>query len=66
MVEAADLWDGDNGNLRREFSRPWGRCISPEEKVGPRLVVVLDVASENSPQMVLPKNDHVVEAFLPH
>ena len=66
VVEAADLWDGGNATFRRQFSCPWSRCISPEGEVGPRLVVVLDVAFENSPQMVLPENDHVVEAFLPH
>ena len=63
VVEATDLRNGGNASLRRQFSRPWSRCISPEGEVGPRLVVVRDVASENSPQMVLPENDHVVEGI---
>ncbi len=66
MVEPAGLWELDDLTEFRRFDFPRLGGILAERKVRARSVVVTKVAAQDSSQMTLVEDHHVVQAFAPN
>jgi hypothetical protein len=63
MMQATDLWDGDDFALGRrfDFSRDWG--VSLQGLMWPRVAIIVEVRSQNPTQMILIEDDQMIETF---
>ena len=63
MVEPADLGQFDDLAHARRLDRPWLGRILAQREMRARLVIVRKVSFQNSMEMALAEDDHVVETF---
>ena len=63
MVEPADLRQFDDLAHARRLDRPWLGRILAQREMRARLVIVRKVSFQNSMEMALAEDDHVVETF---
>ena len=63
MVQAADLWEGDNGACRGWLYGPRLRAILAEREMCPASVVILKVCRQHTAQVTLIEDDDVIETF---
>ena len=63
VVETADAWEGDNPSVGRRLNFATIRRIHLELEMRPICVVVGEVITQNSFQMGLIQNDHVIQTF---
>ena len=63
MVQAADLWKGDNGACRGWLYGPGLWTILAEREMCPALVVILKIIRQHTAQVTLIEDDDVIEAF---
>ena len=66
MVQTANLRKGDYLTHLRGLDAARFRTIVIKRAVGPRLMIVRDVATENSSQVLFAKDNHVVGALAPY
>ena len=64
-MQATEVGDGSDLAVLRRLDGPGGRRIALQRQVRPDVVVVIDVLSQDRPEMVLIEGDHMVEAFPP-
>ncbi len=65
MVQTTDLGERNDLAAARRFHQPGIRRILPEGQVRARSVVVAEVAAQDSSQMVLVEDHHMVKALPP-
>ena len=65
MMQAADHREGDDLPLIGGLSPAGFGGVLVEREVGPGSVIVLEVVPKDTPQVLLAKNDDVVQAFPP-
>ena len=63
MVQAADLWEGNNGTCGGWLYRPRLRAILAEREMCAAPVVVVEVRRQHTAQVTLVEDDDVIEAF---
>src|SRR5450631_1671902 len=63
MVQAADLWKGDNSASRGWLYGPRLRTILAEREMRSASVVILKVCRQHSAQVTLVEDDDVIETF---
>ena len=63
MVQAADLWEGDNGACRRRLYGPRLWAILIQREMGPASVVITKVRRQHTSQVTLVEDDDVIETF---
>ena len=51
MMETANLWKGDDLACFGGLDRPWHGTVLIQRKVSARLVIVIQIGSENAPQV---------------
>ena len=66
MMQPANLGDGSHLPYRRRLDLSPIRCVLVEGQVSSGPVVVVHVPAEDSPQVSLVQDDHVVEALAPN
>ena len=65
MVQAADLWKGNDGTCRGWLYRTRLGAILVQREMGAASVVVLKVCRQHSAQVTLIEDDDVIETFAP-
>jgi hypothetical protein len=65
MVQAADFGELHDLPCHGELDRPDIRRILVEREVGPRLMVIDEIAGQETAEVSLAKDEHVVQAFTP-
>jgi len=60
MVKAAYLGDGDHASRPPRLDGAWARGVVVQGAVRSRMVVVIEVARQDAPQVGLAKHDRVV------
>src|SRR2546428_2014760 len=65
MMQTTDLRYSNDGPKRRRLNAPRDRCIPLQREMGTRDVVVVDVALQDAPEVLLAEDDQVVQAFAP-
>ena len=65
MVQAADLWEGDNVAGRGRLYRTRLGAILAEREMSSALVVVFKVSRQHTAEVLLIEDDDVIEAFAP-
>ena len=63
MVQAADLWEGDNVSGRGRLYRTRLGAILAEREMCSALVVILKVCRQHTAQVTLIEDDDVIETF---
>ena len=63
MVQAAEVGGGDNLAGVGRINISGDRRVAIQRQVRPDGVVVINLLSQDIPQMILVEDDHVVEAF---
>ena len=63
MMQSADLPNGDNLALRRRFHPAWRWRVAIQRQMWLRVVIILEVRFQNSPQVILIQDDQVVQTF---
>jgi len=63
MVSSADLRDGNDFALGRRFNAPRRGRVAIKGQVRPRVVIVIKVGSQDSLQVDLVQNDHVIKTL---
>jgi hypothetical protein len=63
MVQAADLWKGDNSACRRWLYRPGLWAILVQREMRPAVVVILKIRRQRTAQVMLIEDDDVIETF---
>jgi len=63
MMQAADLWKGDNGAGRRWLYGSRLRTILVEREMRAASVVILKVCRQHSAQVTLIEDNHMIETF---
>lgn len=66
MVQATDLWDGDDVTQRDWLYRTTLRAILIEREMGSRAVVVIEVRGQHAMQMSLVEDDDVIQTLAPN
>jgi hypothetical protein len=66
MVQATDLWDGDDVTQRDWLYRTTLRAILIEREMGSRAVVVIEVRGQDAMQMSLVEDDDVIQTLAPN
>jgi hypothetical protein len=66
MVQATDLWDGDDVTQRGWLYRTTLRAILIEREMGSRAVVVIEVRGQDAMQMSLVEDDDVIQTLAPN
>ena len=66
MVQATDLGERSDLGASGRFDGPGFRRVLAESKVRPGNVEVAEIAFQDSSQMVLVEDHHVVQAFTPN
>jgi hypothetical protein len=66
MVQATDFTDGHDFAEFRWLDRPAVRCILGESEVGPGVMVVPEIRSQDVSQVALAQDDDVVETVAPN
>ena len=66
MVQATDLGERNDLAASGRFNGPGIRRVLAESKVRPGNVVVAEIAFQDSSQMVLVEDHHVVQTFTPY
>ena len=64
MVQATDLWEGDNGTCRGQMYGPRLRTILAEREMRAASVVVLKICRQHTAQVTLIEDDDVIETFV--
>src|SRR6266849_3461510 len=64
-MQPADLGDSDDGTKRRRLNAPRDRRIPLQGEMWTRDVVVVDVVTQDAPQVPFAEDDQVVQAFPP-
>ncbi len=65
MMQTAHLGYSNDGTERRQLNAPRDRCIPLQGEMWTRDVVVVDVITQDAPQVPFAEDDQVVEAFSP-
>jgi hypothetical protein len=65
MMEAANLRKGNYLTRFSGLDRPWHGTVLTQRKVSARLVIVVQIRSENSPQVPFAEHDEVIKALSP-
>ena len=63
MVQAADLWEGNDGTCRGRLHGPGLGAILVQREMCPASVVVLKVCRQYTAQVTLIEDDDVIETF---
>jgi hypothetical protein len=63
MVQAADLWEGDNVACRRRLYGPRLWTILIQREMRPASMVITKVRRQHTAQVTLIEDDYVVETF---
>jgi len=63
MMQTADLGYGNDGPERRRLNAPRDRCIPLQGEMWTRDVVVVDILTQDAPQVPFAEDDQVVQAF---
>jgi hypothetical protein len=66
MMETANLWKGDYLAYFGGLDRPWHGTVLIQRKVSARPVIVVQIGSENSPQVPFVQDDEVIKALSPN
>ena len=66
MMEAADLGNDYHSPHRAPLHRSWLGGIFLERQMSPAGMIVVDVLSQDSPEVSLVEDDHVVETLAPN
>ncbi len=61
MVQAADLWEGDNGTCRARMYGPRLRTVLGQREMRAALVMILKVCRHHTAQVTLIEDDDVIE-----
>src|SRR2546422_6472780 len=64
-MQATDPGDSHDGTERRRLNAPRNRCVPLQAEMWTRDVVVVDVSTEDAPQVPFAEDDQVVQAFAP-
>ena len=65
MVEATNLGELDDGARLGSMYGPRLGSVFVQRQMRPRTVIVVKVGSQDSPQVSLAQDDHVIEALSP-
>src|SRR6266436_8877834 len=65
MMQPADLGYSHDGTQLRRLNAPRDRCIPLQGEMRPGFVVVAHVFPEDPSEMVLTKDDQVIQTFAP-
>ena len=63
MVQAAHLGDADHPSPTRRFDGARARSVVVQGVVGPGVVVVVQIAGQNAPEVGLVEHNHVVQTL---
>ena len=63
MMQAANLWNGDNLARMGWMNRTWFRAVLPQRQVRSGSMVIVEIRGEDPTQMTLVQDDHVIQAF---
>jgi hypothetical protein len=63
MVQAADLWKGNNSACRRWLYGPRLWAILVQREMRPAVVVILKIRRQRTAQVTLIEDDDVIETF---
>lgn len=63
MVQAADLWEGDNGACGGRLYGPRLGAILVQREMRATSVVILKICPQHSAQVTLIEDDNVIETF---
>src|SRR5918996_3447337 len=63
MMQPTHFWDFSDQSYLRPLNRPWHRTIHGQRPVRAPVMVIAEVFGQESPQMSLVQDDHVVQAF---
>jgi hypothetical protein len=63
VVQAADYWNLHDLARRGELDRPEIGCVLVEREMGARLVVIIEVAGQDSTQVSFAENKDVIETL---
>ena len=66
MVQTTDLGERNDLAASRWFNGPGIRRVLAESKVRPGNVIVAEIAFQDSSQMVLVEDQHMIQAFTPN
>ncbi len=61
MMQTANLWKSDYLAYFGGLDRPWHGTVLTQRKVCARLVIVIQIGSENSPQVPFVQDDEVIK-----
>ncbi len=65
MMETANLWKSDYLTGFDGLDRPWHGAVLAQRKVSPRPMIIVQIRSENAPQVLFVQDDEVVKTFSP-
>ncbi len=65
MMETANLRKGNNFACFGGLDWPWHGTVLTQRKVSARLVIVIQIGSENTPQVPFAQDDDLVKALSP-
>ena len=66
MMQATDVWDGDDSSLVRLLDRSWFRALFVQRKMCSRRVIVRKVGAKHAFQMQLIEYDDMINALAPN
>ena len=66
MMQAADVWDGDDISLVRLLDRSWFWALFVQRKMCSRRVIVRKVGAKHAFQMQLIEDDDMINALAPN
>ena len=63
MMQPADLRECDDLALRRRFDLSWSRRVSLQCLMWSRVVIIVEVMSQGSAQVIFTDDDHMIETL---
>src|SRR5450756_1586445 len=63
MMQSADLGDGLHSSPPRRLDDARERSVVIQSAVGPRIVVIIEVAGQDAPEVGLVEHDHMIQAL---
>jgi hypothetical protein len=63
MMQAADLGDGNHPSAPRRLDDARERGVVVQSAVGPRMVVIIEVAGQDAPEVGLVEHDHMIQTL---
>ena len=63
VVQTAKVRNRDDLALRWLLDLSLDGCVPVERQVGPRMMIIVEVVSENANQVPLVQNGHMIQAF---